>query len=88
MNNSNEYIAYYDSKIEKYKNRIKWLCKIIRHLNDKIDIYEECKSDFTKVPLPTLQYISVFGPRKKQTTKANNVVDIKADNKENNTTDE
>ena len=55
MNNSKEYIAYYDSKIKKYKNRIKWLCKIIGHLNDKIDIYEECKSDFIKVPLPTKQ---------------------------------
>ena len=72
MNNSNEFIAYYDNKIEKYKNRIRWLCKIIRHLNDKIDIYEECKSDFIKVPLPTEQIISVFGRRKKQTIKTDN----------------
>ena len=41
-----EYIKFYTRKTENYRNRMKWLRKQIKILNDKIFNYEECKLDF------------------------------------------
>ena len=80
MNTNTEYIIYYSRKIATYKDRLKWLRKQIKNLNDKIAIYEECKTDFMKP--------SAITKNKKRAIKEDNNTDDKATDTKDKTKDE